>query len=160
MGGIILIASIIIWALGYFPVNEDMDEAQRQENSYIGKIGKFIEPVLEPLGFDWKLGISIFTGVAAKEIVVSTMGVLYHSESENTESLSQRLISDKSSTPLTPYSAYGFMIFILIYFPCVATATAMIKEAGQKRWAIISIVYSIATAWLLAFLINQIGKLL
>lgn len=160
MGGIILIASIIIWALGYFPVNEDMDEAQRQENSYIGKIGKFIEPILEPLGFDWKLGISIFTGVAAKEIVVSTMGVLYHSESENTESLSQRLINDKSSTPLTPYSAYGFMIFILIYFPCVATATAMIKEAGQKRWAIISIVYSIATAWLLAFLINQIGKLL
>lgn len=124
-------------------------------------MGKFIEPVIEPLGFDWRLGISIFTGVAAKEIVVSTMGVLYQSEESNTESLSEKLKNDKNtSLPLTPFSAYGFMIFVLIYFPCIATATAMIKEAGQKRWAFISIAYSVLMAWIFAFLINMIGKML
>ena len=164
MGGVILIASIIIWALGYFPrpiQGEIQDDYKQQENSYIGKIGKFVEPVLEPLGFNWKLGISIFTGIAAKEIVVSTMGVLYHSDSEDTESLAEKLKNDTdTSLPLTPYSAFGFMIFVLIYFPCIATAVAMIKEAGQKRWAFLSIGYSIFMAWIIAFIINSIGKLL
>ena len=124
-------------------------------------MGKMIEPVLKPLGFDWRLGISIFTGVAAKEIVVSTMGVLYQSEDGNTQSLSEKLKNDSNTDlPLTPFAALGFMIFVLVYFPCIATATAMIKEAGQKRWAAISIVYSVAMAWLMAFLVNQIGKML
>jgi ferrous iron transport protein B len=164
MGGVILIASIIIWALGYFPrpiEGEVEDDYKQQENSYIGRIGKFVEPVLEPLGFNWKLGISIFTGVAAKEIVVSTMGVLYHSDSENTESLAEKLKNDgDTNLPLTPFSAFGFMVFVLVYFPCIATATAMIKEAGQKRWAVISIAYSVAMAWIMAFLVNQAGKIL
>ena len=162
MGGVILIASIIIWALGYFPrPDKEVDEYTRQENSYIGRMGKMIEPVLKPLGFDWRLGISIFTGVAAKEIVVSTMGVLYQSEDGNTQSLSEKLKNDSNTDlPLTPFAAFGFMIFVLVYFPCIATATAMIKEAGQKRWAAISIVYSVAMAWLMAFLVNQIGKML
>ncbi len=159
MGGVILIASIIIWALGYFPLpDKEMTDSERQEYSYIGRIGKTIEPVIEPLGFDWKLGISLFTGVAAKEIVVSTMGVLYHSDSENTESLSAKIANDTSSrTPLTPYSAFGFMVFVLTYFPCIATATAMFKEGGQKRWGWLSIIYSLILAWLLAFAINMLG---
>ncbi|MCQ2252160.1 MAG: ferrous iron transport protein B [Bacteroidales bacterium] len=159
MGGVILIASIIIWALGYFPLpDKEMDDAERQEYSYIGRIGKFVEPAIEPLGFNWKLGISLFTGVAAKEIVVSTMGVLYHSDSENTESLSEKIKNDQSSgTPLTPYSAFGFMVFVLTYFPCIATATAMFKEGGQKRWGWLSITYSLILAWLLAFGINMLG---
>ncbi len=159
MGGVILIASIIIWALGYFPLpDKEMTDSERQEYSYIGRIGKTIEPVIEPLGFDWKLGISLFTGVAAKEIVVSTMGVLYHSDSENTESLSAKIANDTSSrTPLTPYSAFGFMVFVLTYFPCIATATAMFKEGGQKRWGWLSILYSLILAWLLAFAINMLG---
>ena len=159
MGGVILIASIIIWALGYFPLpDKEMTDAEKQEYSYIGRIGKAIEPVIEPLGFNWKLGISLLTGVAAKEIVVSTMGVLYHSDDESTESLSAKIADDTSTgIPLTPYSAFGFMVFVLTYFPCIATATAMFKEAGQKRWGWLSIGYSLILAWLLAFAINMLG---
>jgi len=205
MGGIILIASIIIWALGYFPMSTPETESLknkmallqdrydskianlsdetlientikerdsiltikeaeynylRQECSYIGRIGKFVEPVLQPLGFNWKLGISIFTGIAAKEIVVSTMGVLYHSETDDTQSLAEKISNDKTSDlPLTPYAAFGFMIFVLIYFPCIATAVAMAKESGTAKWVLISVAYSITIAWLLAFAINSIGKM-
>lgn len=163
MGGVILIASILIWALGYFPQYEptaaqsDLTEADiaslQQENSYIGRLGHFIEPVIKPLGFDWKMGISIFTGVAAKEIVVSTMGVLYHSDSEETESLAAKL--QQSQPPIDPGTAYAFMAFVLLYFPCIATAVAIRKESSRK-WMLISIGYSLVLAWIVAWVINLV----
>ncbi|MCR5455090.1 MAG: ferrous iron transport protein B [Bacteroidales bacterium] len=163
MGGVILIASILIWALGYFPQYEpspaegtlsETDIASlQQENSYIGKLGHFIEPVIRPLGFDWKMGISIFTGVAAKEIVVSTMGVLYHSDSDETESLAAKL--QQSQPPIDPGTAYAFMAFVLLYFPCIATAVAIRKESSRK-WMLISIGYSLVLAWVVAWIIQMI----
>ncbi|MBO7438861.1 MAG: ferrous iron transporter B, partial [Bacteroidales bacterium] len=163
MGGIILIASILIWALGYLPQYEptpaqsDLSESElaslQQENSYIGRLGHFIEPVIRPLGFDWKMGISIFTGVAAKEIVVSTMGVLYHSDSEETESLAAKL--QQSQPPIDQGTAYAFMAFVLLYFPCIATAVAIRKESSRK-WMLISIGYSLVLAWIVAFVINLV----
>ncbi len=158
MGGVILIASIIIWALGYFPLqNENVSKEEAMGNSYIGQIGKFIEPAIKPLGFDWKMGVSIIAGVSAKEIVVSTMGVLYQSQEEDTQSLSKRLQeeSKKENSPLCPKTAYGFMIFVLIYAPCIATIVTIGKESGRKRWAIFSLLYSIIFAWLIAFMINK-----
>ena len=139
MGTIILLASIIIWALGYFPRNTELSSrAQKQEKSYIGQLGHFIEPVLRPLGFDWKIGVSIITGLAAKEIVVSTMGVLYLSDdndSDQTGNLQLRLREQKHlNGPLkgekvfSPLVAYGFMIFVLIYFPCIASLAAIKKR--------------------------------
>lgn len=154
MGGIIMIASIIIWFLGYYP-NHDRYEtvAQQQENSYIGQIGKAIEPVIEPLGFDWKLGIGLLSGVGAKELVVSTLGVLYTNE----EDLDSVNLSDR--IPITPMVAFGYMLFVLIYFPCVATLVAIKQESGSWKWALFAALYTTSLAWLVAFLVNQIGKL-
>ena len=115
-----------------------------------------IEPVIAPLGFNWKMGVSIITGVAAKEIVVSTMGVLYHGDGEDTASLSEKLLSDTSTDPLSPAQAYGFMLFVLIYMPCIATAVAIRKETGTRKWMWISIGYSVALAWGVAFLVNLV----
>ncbi len=154
MGGIIMVASVIIWALGYYP-NHDAytDVAQQQENSYIGRIGKAIEPVIEPLGFDWKLGIGILSGVGAKELVVSSLGVLYADDAEADETtLAERL-------PITPLVAYGYMIFILLYFPCIATIAAIKQEAGGWKWALFTAGYTTALAWVMSFAIHQIGGL-
>lgn len=201
MGTVILVATIIIWALEYFPqhsaeidsytaqieqvgcdsaLDEETKATQIQqlelersacqiENSYIGRFGKFIAPVFRPLGFDWQMGVSIITGFAAKEIVVSSMGVLYHSDSaadENSLALQQSLKNHKwSSGPnvgkpvFTPLVAFGFMVFILLYFPCVAALTAIKKEAGTK-WMLFSIFYTTSVAWLAAFLIYNVGMLL
>ncbi|MCA1742104.1 MAG: ferrous iron transport protein B, partial [Bacteroidales bacterium] len=169
MGSIILVASVIIWALSYYPRLEQGTAAERLENSYIGRAGHFIEPVVEPLGFDWKLGVSIVTGLAAKEIVVSTMGVLY--QDEGTEAgdgigLSERLRGQEHTSGklqgekvFTPFVAYGFMLFILIYFPCVAVIAA-IKKESNIRWALFSMFYTTALAWIVAFVVNQAGILL
>lgn len=199
MGSVILIASILIWALGYFPKNieystdynkkiEDIaankkiseenktlqiekleyaKNAEKQEKSYIGQIGHFIEPIIRPLGFDWKIGVSIITGLAAKEIVVSTMGVLYQANSEDdSKSLqtklqqqihqSGNLIGQKVFNPLV---AYGFMLFVLIYFPCVAVIAA-IKKESDINWAIFTMVYTTLIAWFVAFCTYQIGSFL
>ena len=155
MGGIIMIASIIIWFLGYYPNHGNYETmAQQQEHSYIGQIGKAIEPVIEPLGFDWKLGIGLLSGVGAKELVVSTLGVLYTNE-EDIESVN---LSDR--IPITPMVALGYMLFVLIYFPCVATLVAIKQESGSWKWALFAAFYTTALAWVVAFLVNQLGKLL
>ena len=200
MGSVILVASVLIWALGYFPTNveyskdydseiaaleQDMQlseadksiqinnlivdqESERQEFSYIGRLGHAIEPVIEPLGFDWKMGVSIVTGLAAKEIVVSTMGVLYHADmdaSEESETLKNNIKEQKHHTGVlkgqkvfTPLASIAFMLFILIYFPCVAVIAAIKKEANWG-WAIFTMVYTTALAWLVAFATYQIGSL-
>ncbi|TRX70745.1 ferrous iron transport protein B [Carboxylicivirga sp. M1479] len=204
MGGIILVASIIIWFLSYFPQNveysqdfetqieqlktqesiaqnneisfqqnlqfkidslELLKKGEFQSNTYIGRLGKSIEPVIKPLGFDWKMGVSLITGIAAKEIVISTMAVIYHSDDESEESkqLINQIREEKyadGSPVFTPITALGFMVFILIYFPCVAVIAAIKKEAGSWKWALFTIAYTTGLAWIMAFAVNQIGNLL
>jgi len=169
MGSIILVASVIIWALSYFPRMEEGTRVERLETSWIGRAGHFVEPVVRPLGFDWKLGVSIVTGLAAKEVVVSTMGVLYQGDDpgeSGTSGLSDRLHEQVHTTGrqagekvFTPWVAVGFMLFVLIYFPCVAVIAAIRKES-TTGWALFSMFYTTALAWLVAFLVNQAGKLL
>ncbi len=194
MGGVILLASIIIWFLGYFPrnsrqetvfdnqiaqientiLNEDVKQEQineierlrntsHQENSYIGRIGKLIEPVMRPLGFDWKISVSLLSGMAAKEIVISTMGVLFTGDSEDQQSLQTRLqqeVHADGSPVFSPLVIIGFLLFVLIYFPCVATIAAIKEESHSWRWALFSVFYSTALAWLVAFLVYQVGSLI
>ena len=154
MGGIIMIASIIIWFLGYYPQHDAYENvAEQQENSYIGQIGKAIEPVIKPLGFDWKLGIGLISGVGAKELVVSTLGVLYTNEGDvENVNLSNRI-------PITPLVALAYMLFVLIYFPCIATFAAIKQESGSWKWAIFTAGYTTGLAWLVAFTVFQIGSL-
>ena len=154
MGGIIMVASIVIWALGYYPDHDAyQDVAEQQENSYIGRIGKAVEPVIEPLGFDWKLGVGILSGVGAKELVVSTLGVLYADDAEaDAVSLGERI-------PITPLVAFGYMVFVLIYFPCIATLAAIKGESGSWKWALFAAVYTTVLAWVVSFAIYQIGGL-
>jgi ferrous iron transport protein B len=198
MGTVILVASVIIWALGYFPRNvnysADFDEqvelikadkimsgslkteqirnielkkqSEKQERSYIGSLGHFIEPVIRPLGFDWKIGVSIITGLAAKEIVVSTMGVLYQAEPDKESNSLQGKLKEqtyltgesKGEKVFTPLVAYGFMLFVLIYFPCIAVIAAIKKESDIK-WSLFIVLYTTGIAWLVAFFTYQIGSL-
>lgn len=167
MAGIILVCSILIWCLGYFPNHDKYaTSAEQQENSYIGRIGKTIEPVLRPLGFDWKMGVGILTGVAAKELIVSSMGVLYSggdvaeagiaaieevADGAAVESTGETMLQTALSKSITPAAAIAFMVFILLYFPCIATFVAIKQEAGGWKWAIFSAVYTIVLAWLVAF---------
>lgn len=199
MGTVILVASIVIWFLGYFPrqsaaeqrleaqitqieQHQGLSEAKKtelltelqhtyeqyhQENSYIGRLGKFIEPAIEPLGFDWKMGISLLSGLAAKEVVVSTLGVIYTGDPDDSDEaqqvLSERLLSERrpSGDPsFTPLVAFGFMLFVLVYFPCIATIIAIARESGSWRWGIFAIVYSCSLAWLLSFMVHQLGRIL
>ena len=154
MGGIIMIASIIIWFLGYYPDhNAYPTQAEQQENSYIGQIGQTVEPVLEPLGFDWKLSIGLLSGVGAKELVVSTLGVLYTNDADaDAVSLAERI-------PITPLAAFSYMLFVLIYFPCIATLVAIKQESGSWKWAIFTAGYTTALAWIVSFAVYQIGGL-
>lgn len=196
MGGTILIASIVIWFLGYFPLHQKEDSSYHQEmqkienlyaqqqlsaaekdsllndvmdqqamyhqeNSYIGKIGRTMEPIMSPLGFDWKMSVSLLSGMAAKEIVISTMGVLYTGDSENQESLQERLIQEKyadGSPVFTFWAVIAFLLFILIYFPCIASIAAIKEESASWKWAIFSIFYSTGLAWIIAFVVFQIGS--
>jgi ferrous iron transport protein B len=154
MGGIIMIASILIWFLGYYPQGNYETIAEQQENSYIGQIGKAIEPVIEPLGFDWKLGVGLLSGVGAKELVVSTLGVLYANDGDlDSVNLSDRI-------PITATVALGYMLFVLIYFPCVATLAAIKQESGSWKWAFFAAFYTTALAWIVAFIIKQLGALI
>ena len=152
MGGIIMIASIIIWFLGYYPDHDAYPtQAEQQENSYIGQIGQAVEPVLKPLGFDWKLSIGLLSGVGAKELVVSTLGVLYTNDADaDVVSLAERI-------PITPLAAFSYMLFVLIYFPCIATLVAIKQESGSWKWAIFTAGYTTALAWLVSFAVYQIG---
>lgn len=155
MGGVIMIASIIIWYLGYYPNhNAYKTVAEQQENSYIGQIGKAIEPAIKPLGFDWKLGIGLVSGVGAKELVVSTLGVLYTNDAGvSKKSLAERI-------PITPLAAYSLMLFVLIYFPCIATLAAIKQESGSWKWAAFAALYTTSLAWIIAFSFYQIGNML
>lgn len=152
MGGIIMIASVIIWFLGYYPNHDAYSTtAEQQENSYIGQIGKAIEPVIEPLLFDWKMGVGILSGIGAKELVVSTLGVLY----TNDDGIESVDLADR--IPITPLVAYGYMLFVLIYFPCIATVAAIKNESGSWKWAAFTICYTTLLAWIVAFLVHQVG---
>ncbi len=212
MGGVILVASIILWALGYFPRNieyspelvqqkkqierilkaapgssdkstsnsmingspeksltelERKMEAERLEKSYIGRLGKSIEPIIKPLGFNWKMGIALLTGIAAKEVVVSTLGVLFQAgDDSGNNSLTDKLRNERyqstsrsGATVFTPLSAISFLIFTLIYFPCIAVVTAIKRETGNIKWALFVMFYTTALAWLLSFLVYNTGKL-
>ena len=166
MGTIILIGSIIVWFLGYYPRPENhrnltaTEQMAQQEKSYIGQIGHFIEPAISPLGFDWKIGVSLLSGVAAKEIVVSTLSVLYTGESDShVSSLSQRLqteVKPDGNPSFTPVIALGMMLFVLIYFPCLATIVAIKNETNSWGWALFAAGYSLILAWLVAFGVFQI----
>ena len=199
MGTTILVASILIWALGYFPrhVNftknydtaittiqnnknlvdslklqevkaiESNKEAERLEKSYIGRMGKAIEPAIRPLGFDWKIGVSILTGLASKEIVLGTMGVLYQTDfsvNKSSANLHTKLQEQTyTSGPkigkkvFSPLVAFSLMVFILIYFPCVAVIAA-IKRESDWRWSVFTMVYTTVIAWIVAFGVFQIGS--
>ncbi|MBI5540940.1 MAG: ferrous iron transport protein B [Bacteroidia bacterium] len=204
MSGVILVAAIIVWALGYFPretkytkdylsikqklekelinksntsnVNFINDEirninnkmkAEHLENSYIGRIGKFIEPVMRPLGFDWRMSVSLVAGITGKEIVVSTLGVLFQADGApglNNQTLIYKLrnatIDSNSEQKLfNPLTALSYLVFVLVYFPCVAAIAAVRKETGTWKWAAFTVFYSTALAWFLAFLIQIIGNL-
>ena len=159
MGGVIMIASIAIWFLSYYP-NHNMhaSRSEQQENSYLGWLGKTIEPIIKPLGFDWKMGVGLISGAGAKELVVSTLGVLYADNSDiNDES---RLASQlREKLPITPLVAFCYMLFTLIYFPCIATIAAIKEESGSWKWALFAIVYTTGLAWIISFLVYRIGLL-
>ena len=184
MGGVILVASVVIWFLSYYPQNADVaanstsgwpappetaqtdliapppadavptgEESVRQyEQSYLGRLGKFFEPVMKPLGLDWKAGVAILTGLTAKEIVVSTLGILYRNEDEAT--LSKTLLA---SGDFTPQSALAFMVFVLIYVPCIAALAAIGHEAGHKKWMLFAALYNTTLAWVVSFAVYTVG---
>jgi ferrous iron transport protein B len=171
MGGVILIAVILIWALEYFPAGSSASSGERLKQSYIAKIGKAIEPAIAPLGFDWRMGVSLITGAAAKEVVVSTMGVLFGSghyhETTARETLGVRLqqatrqdgpsAGEKLFTPLVGIS---YLLFILIYMPCVAVVATVNRESGSWKWALFLITYTTVLAWIVSFAVFQIGTLI
>jgi len=214
MGGVILIASVIIWFLSSYPKkieyskNYDKElaqvetiydqkvkdnaenpakvadllvekeeltteisierESEKHIKSYIGRIGQFVEPAIRPLGFDWKIGISLLTGIAAKEVVVSTIAVLYHAKdaNEKSESLKEQLHKQtyhsgvrKGEKVFTPLVGFSFLLFVLIYFPCIAVIVAIKNESGSWKYAIFTIFYTTALAWLVSFAVYQIGNL-
>ncbi len=194
VGGTILIAVIIIWSLGYFPRNNNLDTLKEQEiataisqkhdldrqseiidsisneykakhfeQSFLRSIGTAIEPILRPAGIDWQLGISIVTGIAAKEVIISTLSVIYHvnDDNENSTSLKEILISKSKSeeSDLTPLSALSFLVFVLIYFPCVGVVVAVKKETNGWKWPLFLIGYTTLLAWVMSVIVFQIGSL-
>jgi ferrous iron transport protein B len=187
IGSVVLVASVIIWGLGYYPKNSTilskhntMSVVPSQANSstteqfrgtiaegstYLEMIGKFIEPVIRPLGFDWKMGVSLLAGVAAKEVVVSTMGVIYGQENNESkpvslgEKLKMQTYSDGSPV-YSPMAALAFLVFILIYFPCIAVVVAVAKESGSALYAAFLVVYTSGLAWLLSFIVYQAGNII
>lgn len=167
MGGIILVASIVVWALGYFPHDESLSPVQQKEQSYIGSIGKAVEPVFELQGFNWKLDVSLIAGVGAKEIVASTIGVIYSGDesfgdddsfSDDTAKYS-RLRNQMLADGITPLAAFSYLLYVLLYFPCIATVIAIRNETGSWSWAAFSAFYTTAIAWIVSMLVYQIGSL-
>ena len=199
MGGVILISSVIIWALGYFPTGgkEAMPEVNsltsggvqnilpdrgsnpwpdivaesgipatvrvpgQMDSSYLASLGRFFSPVFSPLGFDWKMSVGILSGLAAKEVVVSTMGVLYHTGESNANGMTlDSRIRSSDSSELAPWRAFSFMIFILLYFPCIGTLAAIKRESGSTGWMIFTLFMTTGIAWLAAFAVYQTGLLI
>lgn len=166
MGGIILVASVIVWALGYFPHHEELTPQEQQEQSYIGRIGKTIEPVFRAQGFDWKLDVGLLAGVGAKEIVASTMGVLYAgdetvADDEEADSVKYaNLYKKMSADGITPLVAFCFLLFVLLYFPCIATIAAIKNESGSWKWALFTVFYTTGLAWVVSAVVYQAGRLM
>lgn len=178
MGGIILVASILVWAMGYFPHDESLSPQQQQEYSLIGRIGKATEPVFSAQGFNWKLNVGLLAGVGAKEIVASTLGVLYagddsfadgdgEAHSGKYQRLHEHITDDLAATngvpaskvePMATLTAYCFLLFVLIYFPCVATIAAIREETGSWRWALFAAVYTTVLAWVVSAVVFQVGR--
>ncbi len=161
MGGIILIASVVIWALGYFPHNEaEIAEAEQQEQSYLGQLGKTIQPALEPLGFDWKMSVGILAGIGAKELMVSTLGVIYdcpeEAEIESAETASHSRLATALRGTIPQDVALAYLVFALLYFPCIATIAAVAGESGRWKYAIFTVVYTTGVAYLAALLTHWI----
>ena len=180
MGGIILVASIIVWALSYFPHPKGMDAQQQQQQSYLATIGKTVEPVFLPQGFNWKLDVGLVAGVGAKEIVASTMGILYSNDDsfadDNSlndnggkyEKFHNEICTDLAKLHNKPVSqigptanltAYCYLLFVLLYFPCIATIAAIKGETGTWKWAIFTAVYTTCLAWVVSAAVFQIGSL-
>lgn len=169
MGTTILFASILIWALGYYPNHNNYNNPKQQiENSYLGRIGKTIEPVMEPCGFDWKQSVSLLSGAFAKEIVASTMGVLY-SSADKSEQVQEIIAQDDGSdlrisrlihNNMSPLSAFCMLIFVLLYMPCVSTVIAIKSETGKWRWALFVVCYTICLAWICSTIVFQLGSLI
>jgi len=189
IGGVILIGVVIIWALGYFPretVNDQpilkesttysndsvrsqeiKNKSSHLENSYLGQIGRFIQPVMAPMGFDWKMTISLLAGLPAKEIIVSTMGVLYQvDESDNHHvGLSNKLAEEKylsgdkiGKKVITIPVAIAFLAFVLIYFPCLGVIATIRNESGKVKWAVFAIIYTTAVAWIVSFIVFNVSS--
>ncbi len=167
MGGVILVASVAVWVLSYYPrPTEGMTAAEQREHSYLGRVGMFVEPVMRPLGIPWRGSVALVAGMGAKESIVSTMGVLYSSgsgEDPDAEmaNLPVRIASADPETGVpdwTPVSALSFMVFTLLYFPCLAAVAAIRKEAGGWRWAVLAVVYSTLVAWVAAWLVWTVGN--
>lgn len=159
MGGIILVCSILIWFLGYYPRPEGVVSAgEAQEKSYIGCVGRAIEPVFAPLGFDWKMVIGVISGVGAKELVISTLGVIYSGDSvdEGVELEENTQLQQALASAVSPSAALAFMVFALIYFPCIATLVAIKHESGHWRWALFTACYTTALAWVCAFIVFRV----
>ena len=167
MGGIILVASIIVWALGYFPHHDELTTQQQQEQSIIGHMGKAIEPVFAPQGFNWKLDVSLVAGLGAKEIVASTIGVLYSGDDSfadddkfnDEDGKYQRLQQLMAADGITPLAGYCYLLFVLLYFPCLATIVAIKNETGSWRWALVAACYTTVVAWIVSAAVFQIGSL-
>ena len=195
IGGVILLASIIVWVLSNFPLSvtsirdyqheislvensklsvEEKNESvnrllleqkgEKHSKSFMGIIGHTIDPVMKPLGFDWHLSVSILSGLAAKEVVVSTLGVIFQADgASGNGSLVEKIQSQKDTagkTIFTPLIAFTFMLFILIYFPCIGVVAAIRRESGSWKWAAFTVFYTTGIAWLLSFAVYQIGGLL
>ena len=166
MGGIILVASVIVWALGYFPHHEELTPQEQQEQSYIGRIGKTIEPAFRAQGFDWKLDVGLLAGVGAKEIVASTMGVLYAgdetvADDEEADSVKYANLHKKMSADgITPLVAFCFLLFVLLYFPCIATIAAIKNESGSWKWSLFTVFYTTGLAWIVSAVVYQVGRLM
>lgn len=195
MGTVILVASVIIWALEYFPQVPGLDESGgaeiyedflaekseqevanfqelspehqqnmvQQEYSYIGRLGKTVEPIFEPLGYDWKMSVALLTGIATKEVVVSTLGVLYTGDAESEVSFPEKLESAthaNGSKVFTPEVALSYMIFVLVYFPCIAAMVAIGRESGSWKWAVFSFFYTLLLAWVLGWLVTWVGGMI
>jgi len=177
IGTVVLIAMMAIWFLSNFPQNnktQDNDSAAvelhgsaavappsvyLQDNTYLARFGRFIEPALRPLGFDWKMSVCLTTGLAAKEFIVGTMAILYHAGEDNLENphIGTHL---KNSGAFTIPVVLSFLVFAMLYMPCVATIYAIKRESGSWKWALFSVVYSIVLAWVVAFVVFRVASML
>ena len=159
MATTILLFSIAIWFLGYFPRHEDASAAYQQEHSYIGMLGKAIEPAMEPMGFNWKMDVGLLTGIGAKELVISSLGVMYAQDEVSADEHDTQLQAAlKADIPLA--AALAYMVFVLLYFPCIATFVAIKNETGRWRWAILICLYTILVAWIMALATYRVTLLL